>query len=67
MWIYDCNPLADGFYNIKTVTGRKTIMQYTREGGWNTFYTDSGHLVGEDISDYVAAWFNPLVPKKFVK
>lgn len=69
MWIdiRDCSPLEDGFYNIMTVTGRRTIMQYTRKGGWNTFYTESGHLIGDDISDYVKAWYNPLLSERISK
>lgn len=69
MWVKasECNPLADGFYAIKTITGRRTVMQYTREGGWNTFYTESGHLVGGDISDYVGWWKNPTIKEEKTK
>lgn len=69
MWVKasECNPLEDGFYAVKTVTGRRTVMSYTREGGWNTFYTEDGHLIGYDISDYVSRWKNPLIKDENIK
>lgn len=66
MWIdaKDCTPLADGDYKVKTKNNRSVLMTYTREGGWNTFYTESGKLVGEDISEFVISWFNPAIKEK---
>ena len=66
MWIdvNDCTPIADGDYRVRTKNNRNVMMPYTCEGGWNTFYTASGKLVGEDISDFVIKWDNPLVSRK---
>ena len=66
MWIKanDCTPIADGDYRVITKNDRKTTMSYTRKGGWNTFITAGGNLVGQDISDFVIKWDNPLVSRK---
>ncbi len=66
MWIDadECTPLADGDYKVTTKNNREVLMPYTREGGWNTFYTKSGKLVGEDISEFVIRWFNPAIREK---
>ena len=66
MWISanECTPIADGDYKVKTMDNRESIMSYTRDGGWNTFYTHDGHLIGYDISDFVIRWDNPLVSRK---
>ena len=65
MWIdnKDCTPIADGDYRVRTLNDRETCMSYTRKGGWNTFYTHDGRLVGYDISDFVKEWLNPSVKK----
>lgn len=66
MWIetIDCIPIADGDYRVITANGRETSMSYTKEGGWNTFKTHDGRLIGQDISDFVLMWYNPAVPEK---
>ena len=66
MWIdaNDCIPLFDGDYRVKTANGKETTMSWTHDGGWNTFISEGGHLIGEDISDFVVKWDNPLVSRK---
>ena len=66
MWIEtsDCIPIADGDYRVITANGRETLMSYTKEGGWNTFITHDGQLIGHDISDFVIMWFNPSIKFK---
>ena len=41
-------------------------MLYTLEGGWNSFYTKDGELIGKDEMDpyYVVRWLEEEKPPK---
>lgn len=73
MWIdtRDCVPLMDGTYMVQTVTDEVTTMDYTAEGGWNTYYDRvDGKLQGEDLDPtgvYIVKWYKLPAPQKVTK
>lgn len=74
MWIdtRDCVPLADGEYYTQNVLGRIMPMNYTSEGGWNTYRDEDGTLRGSGLISgdlYIARWYKistpPDIPKEW--
>ena len=51
-------PTENGEYIVTTATGRVTTLQFTVEGGWNTFIMTNGTLSNESAfePDDVRGW-----------
>lgn len=60
MWINNREqmPTRDELYVVQVVTGEVCTMNYTVEGGWNTYRDRDGALIGSGLPrEWVARWF----------
>lgn len=67
MWINtrDSEPLVDGIYLVQMAGRYMSAMNYTTEGGWNTYKDSDGNLSDESAMTYkdVARWFDTPEPE----
>lgn len=74
MWVdsKDCVPLMDGRYWVQTVYGAIEPLEYTHEGGWNTYKVD-GKLFDKYAmpNRYIVRWhkvdYPPAIPEEWKK